>query len=178
MLFELTGTCTDALPSGDDVAVTTLQDIPRAVLLAAQRLHDFCGALHAPHLKLSWRRNPVAGLRYASERADADAGSLLTIPEFVRSPSRAQRKWLQIGLNGIVTLYAARFLYRNSPLNGSDNLRKWVYGAYFATLCGFRCASCAHATYSMHAVPHFDSVKNFRGSLLQYCMSPQRAAAT
>lgn len=151
MLFELTGTCTEPLPCGEDMAVRSLQDIPRAVLLAAQRLHDFCGAVNAPHLKLSWRRNPVAGLRYASERADADNGNLLEIPDFVRSPSRAQRRWLQKVANGVVMLYAARFLYRNSPLNGSDNLRKWLHSAYFATLCGFRCAACDASPAMVHS---------------------------
>jgi hypothetical protein len=138
VLFEVAATCTDPLPA--ELTVETLSDIPRAVLLAAQRLHDFVGAVRAPRLKLSWRRNPVAGLRYASERAERDPGGLLSIPEFVRAPSQAQRRWLQTMANAVGLTWAARFLYINSPLAGSDNLQKWAAGAYLTTLRGFRCA--------------------------------------
>ena len=138
VLFELSATCTEALPA--PASVDTLRQIPRSVLLAAQRLHDFQGLVRATHLKLSWRRNPVAGLRYASERAEA-SDQLLKVPDFVRAPSELQQRWLQNGVSGAVVVAAGRFLFVNSPLNGSDNLRKWILGGYMATLRAFRCAS-------------------------------------
>ena len=82
----------------------------------------------------------MAGMRYASERADNDHDHLVKIPEFVRAPSQLQRNWLKNCLNAVVLTWAARFLYRNSPLNGSDNLQRWACTGYLATIRGFRCA--------------------------------------
>lgn len=126
--------------AAEPAAVESVAKVPGTVMLAAQRLHDVRGALNATHVRLSWHGKPVAGLRHATAAADDAGAPLLRTPEFARAPSALQRFWVRYTFNCAGAAYAARFLYRNSPLAGSDNLQRWIHGGYTATLRGFRCA--------------------------------------
>jgi hypothetical protein len=145
VLFAIDVACAEPIPAQLEVA--NLSDVPRSILVASQRLHDFQVVLDASHVKLSWRRNPVAGMKYASMAADGEPSHLLHIPAFVKAPSRRQRYWLRSTLNAVVVCIALRFLFVNSPLNGSKNLQNWGYRGYMGTVRGFRCG-CSTALYT------------------------------
>ena len=72
---------------------------------------------------------------------------LIRMPHFARAPSRLQRFWVAYAINSVAALFAARWVYRNSPLAGSDNLQRWATKGYFSTVNGFRHAplSCVNS---------------------------------
>lgn len=136
----------------DNIPVTPLpplvldavRDVPEHLAYADSILTRVLQRLAAPALRLSGTGDPVAGVRHATAAADAEARGVVRMPRFTRSPNRVQRHWLAYSLNTAVTLAAVRFLYVNSPLNGSDNLRRWVSQGYMATVRGFRCGALAY----------------------------------
>lgn len=131
-------------PLPEDVSLSSVSHIPETVLLASQRLHDFQGALGATHVRLSWKGHPVSGLKHASAAADEeDERMLLRMPAFAQAPSQLQQHWLRYALNGSVLMFVTRFLVINSPLVGSDNLRKWTISGYTAVLRALRCGGVA-----------------------------------
>ena len=129
-----------ATPIPTDLSAETLADIPRAVLLASQRLYDLQGALRTSSVRFDWHGKPISGVKAASSAAAAEPRNLLDIPPFVRAPSPAQRYWMRNTVNAGAALWVARFLLVNSPLCGSANLQTWIYRGYMTTICGFRCA--------------------------------------
>jgi hypothetical protein len=86
----------------------------------------------------------VSGLKHASAAADEeDERMLLRMPAFAQAPSQLQQHWLRYALNGSVLMFVTRFLVINSPLVGSDNLRKWTISGYTAVLRALRCGGVA-----------------------------------
>lgn len=136
------------LMAPDEISVTpltplrldTVGQVPAHLSHADEVLTHVLSLLHAPSLRLSWPGDPVAGMRHATSVADGETRGVVHMPRFARSPNRVERHWLAYTLNTAVALAAARFLYVNSPLNGSDNLQRWVSHGYTSTVRGFRCA--------------------------------------
>lgn len=82
--------------------------------------------------------DPVGGAKHATSVAESSHMELIRMPRFARAPSRLQRYWVAYAINSVAVLFAARWLYRNSPLSGSDNLQRWATKGYFSTIHGFR----------------------------------------
>lgn len=56
----------------------------------------------------------------------ATPATLLPLPRALRAPSRYQQHWIGYGAAGIAVAYVLAFLYRHSPLAGSNDLQRWV----------------------------------------------------
>ena len=122
------------------LCLDSVQDVPGHLAHADTVLTRVLTTLHTASLRLGWVGDPVAGVRHATAAADAEAAGIVHMPRFARAPSRVQRHWFAYSLNTVLACAAVRFLYVNSPLNGSDNLRKWASQGYMSTVRGFRCA--------------------------------------
>eukprot|EP00892_Ulva_mutabilis_P001256 jgi/Ulvmu1/11130/UM071_0013.1 len=120
------------------LCLDSVYEVPGQLAHADATLTRVLETLHAASLRLGWAGDPVAGVRHATAAADAEASGVVHMPPFARSPNRVQRHWLAYSLNTLAVCAAARFLYVNSRLNGSDNLRNWVSHGYMATVRGFR----------------------------------------
>ena len=58
--------------------------------------------------------------------------SLVSIPKWVERPNRVQRHWIRYAIISIMSLSFLKFLYKHSPLSGSEDMYKWAQGVKFA----------------------------------------------
>lgn len=59
----------------------------------------------------------------------AAPASIVPLPATLRAPSRYQRHWLAYGAGAVAVGWVVAFLYRHSPLAGSDDLQRWARAA-------------------------------------------------
>ncbi len=56
----------------------------------------------------------------------ATPATIVPLPRALRAPNRYQQHWIGYGAAGIALAYVLTFLYRHSPLAGSNDLQRWV----------------------------------------------------
>lgn len=54
------------------------------------------------------------------------------VPLWARQPHRLQRYWVRYTIYAVLGMTCLRFVYRHSPLSGSDDMYKWADSIKFA----------------------------------------------
>ena len=57
---------------------------------------------------------------------------IVPVPEWARRPNRYQRHWIRYSFIAIISSSVLKFLYKHSPLSGSDAMYRWLQSAKFA----------------------------------------------
>ncbi|CAL5228618.1 g11782 [Coccomyxa viridis] len=74
----------------------------------------------------------------AAAMASARHRRLITIPEWLATPSKYQRYWVRYTVASVAGLWTLRFLYIHSPLSGSDDLERWAGAATESIVSAYR----------------------------------------